>query len=424
MITLQEARERIARIPPIAAQERVPVDIAFGRILSEDLVAGIPSPPFDNSAMDGFCFSYSSLKNEPTNDVELRVIADIFAGDSEAAKFSEAAAQGQRSAIAARIMTGAPLPAWADTVVPVERTLFDEISGCVRLTNVPDWGANIRRTGEDIPRGATLLKAGSMVGPEHQMILTNFGISEVSVRTRPEMVLFATGDELAESGTTLQPGQIFNSSRVFLSSSIRLLGLPLLHSEHLHDDTEHAAKRIAAWLPAAPRKGAGLPETPRMIITTGAVSAGDADFIPQVAASLGFETVFHRLAIRPGKPVFLAVKGSCVWLGLPGNPISTTVGWHFVAREILRHWAGIPGLRQLRLPLAASVRKPKGLRCLFRGSLENGSVRVLPGQGSAHFLASTIANTYIELPEDPENLEEGCVVVAHLPPGLEQAAPR
>ena len=157
-------------------------------------------------------------------------------------------------------------------------------------------------------------------------------------------------------------------------------------------------------------------ERPALILTTGAVSAGDLDFIPETAQRLGFEVLFHKVAIRPGKPVFLARKGSCLWLGLPGNPISTAVTWHFFGRPLLHQIAGVPLPRKVRVPLAQSVQKPAGLRCFWRAVLENGVVTPLSSQGSAHFLATLKANTYIELPEDPTVMEQGTLVDALIIP--------
>jgi molybdopterin molybdotransferase len=203
------------------------------------------------------------------------------------------------------------------------------------------------------------------------------------------VVVLSTGDELVEPGEPLPMGAIYNSSKTFLLASLASVGLEA--SAHVVPDDEELAARFVGDLLAD--------ERPTLVLSTGAVSAGERDFVPGLAQRLGLEAQFHQVAIRPGKPVFLAQRGPLVWLGLPGNPISTAVGWHFFARPLLQTIAGVAPAPQTQLTLANDVQKPEGLRCFFRAEVTGGRAWVAKRQGSAHFGASVNAGAYVVLPE-------------------------
>ncbi len=379
MIRYDEALKIIRELTPVLSLERLPLAEAVGRVLGEDLFAKIPSPPFTNSAVDGYALRLADLGPNRT----LGVSAVLLAKPVELADLPPA-----RAGSCVKIMTGALCPDWVDTVIPVEDA--DLIEGGVRFKSVPENGSNIRRAGEDLQEGAVVLKKGTLLGPERIMVAAAFGYHELSVLEKPHLMFFSTGDELAEPGEPLRPGAIYNSSKYFLTAAARTVGFPAAPHQTLADDEEAATNTIAEAISS--RK-------PAILITTGAVSMGDVDFIPKIGERLGFKALFHKVAIRPGKPVYLAVKDQVVWLGLPGNPISTCVGWHAFGRPLLEAWAHIPAPKKKTLVLKNEVKKPEHLRCFYRAEVNGERVWVSQRQGSAQFAASVTSEAYVELPE-------------------------
>ncbi len=379
MISYADALNIINGLKPTLSLERLTLGQCVGRALAEDLMAKVPSPPYTNSAMDGFAVRHEEL-----------VVGKAFAiaGAIMAGPVRSGSQVAVQPGSCVKIMTGAPLPEWADTVIPVENA---EVSGdTVRFQRVPEHGANVRLRGSDLAEGTLVLKSGVVMDPERIMVAAAFGYREVSVRERPHLMFFSTGDELVEPGEPLPHGAIYNSSKYFLMAAAAQLGFGKAPHVTLADDPVLAAKTIAEAIDT--RK-------PAILITTGAVSAGDADFIPKIGAELGFKALFHKVAIRPGKPVYLAVKDHVVWLGLPGNPISTSVGWHVFARPLLAALASVPAAEKRTLILKNEVRKPENIRCFFRAEVNGNRAWVAQRQGSAQFAASITSEAYVELPE-------------------------
>jgi molybdopterin molybdotransferase len=227
------------------------------------------------------------------------------------------------------------------------------------------------------------------------MVAAAFGHASLDVQLPPRLFLFSTGDELVEPGTALEPGALYNSSKYFLIAAAQRAGITVAGHKTLPDDDDTAGEAVEKIIASG---------EPAVIVTTGAVSAGEADFIPKLAARLGFEALLHRVAIRPGKPVFLARRGVITWLGLPGNAISTAVGWHAFARPLLHRVAGLPPPQKGTLLLANEVKKPEGLRCFFRAEVSGNRAWVARKQGSAELTASLANTAYVELPENAKTL--------------------
>jgi molybdopterin molybdotransferase len=379
MITYAAALDLISTLAPQQRTVRRPLEDCEGHRLAEDLIAKIPSPPYSNSAMDGFAVRRAEAEAGP-----LTISATIYARPVEPSDIPPA-----RDGACVRIMTGGYLPEWADTVIPVEQSVIGA-DGRVSFTALSELGANIRRRGDDFEAGGLLLKAGAELLPERLMVAAAFGHRDLAVTLPPHLHLFSTGDELVEPGESLAPGALYNSSKYFLLAAARRAGIAPSSHRTLADDERAAADAIRPILDAG---------EPAVILTTGAVSAGEADFIPKLAERLGFEALLHRVAIRPGKPVFLARRGAVTWLGLPGNAISTAVGWHAFARPLLAQVAGLPPPPKGTLLLANEVKKPEGLRCFFRAEVNGGRAWVARRQGSAELAASAANTAYVELPE-------------------------
>jgi molybdopterin molybdotransferase len=358
-----------------------PLASCSGGILARDLVAQVPSPAFTNSAMDGIAVKFDDLGKGP-----LEVGDVLYAGQGD-----EASEILYRSGSCIRIMTGAPLPSWADTVVPIEKTQQED-DGKVAILDRIERGANIRHIGEDLPQGAPLLKKGTRLRPEDLMVAAAFGYSSLPLDQGVKVHLVSTGDELVEPGFPLKPGQVYNGSKYFLLAAASELGLRDVSHHTLPDNALMAREYVTSL---------AQENIPTLIVSTGAVSAGEADFIPRLAAEMDFAALFHKVAIRPGKPVFLGRRGATLWLGLPGNPISTAVGWHFFARPILAKMGVAVPLNKRSFILRNEVIKPEGLRCFYRAevSADQRSVWVGRSQGSAHYASTLNMGAYIEFPE-------------------------
>ena len=255
--------------------------------------------------------------------------------------------------------------------------------------------------GADLEQGELLLAAGTYLNPEQIMVAASSGYAELQVRELPEIAVFTTGDELVMPGEPLQPGTIYNSSYFFLKTALQKLGLAPKVIRTLADD-EYAAAAVLKEFLSAP--------APKIIITTGAVSAGEKDFIPGLAAALGFDVIFHQVAVRPGKPVFLAGREGCFWIGLAGNAISTNVGFHFFLKPLLTAVAGIGCQLTSSGVLAETIVKPLKLRCFYRARSVDGLIHIFSAQGSSHLKASAASNCYVELPEGTTQIMAGTPV--------------
>jgi molybdopterin molybdotransferase len=414
MISYGDALAIIKELKLPGAEARVGLADAAGLRLAADVIALVPSPAFTNSAMDGYAVRFQDLRDleqgAEGTQTPLPVLGTIYAG-----RLPETPLPDYRPGAAIRIMTGAWVPEWADTVIPVEQAVASSDGKHVRFTELPKAGANVRPQGDDMAKGTVALRAGSLLTSEHLMVAAALGHKELPVVLPPRVVVLSTGNELAEPEgpsekdptaprTALAPGMIFNSCKYFLLSAAKqLLGSSVMH-ETLSDDPTAARRFVERLLTEDPHR------RPLILVTTGAVSAGDLDFIPQVGAELGFKALFHKVAMRPGKPVYLAARDGtpksvgAVWLGLPGNPVSTCVGWHYFARPLLTTLVGAPAATKQTLKLANEVRKPKGLRCFFRAEVSGSKAWVARRQGSADLSASATAQAYVELPEDLERL--------------------
>lgn len=396
MHSYHESLALINNLELIQSQEIVDLSSSLHRTLAEDLNAPFPSPSFTNSQMDGFAFCFQNV--DPHKP--LRVIDEIFAGHSQ-----ESLSPLREPQECVRIMTGAPLPPGADTVIPVEQVL-EKTPGIIELQQSIEKGSFVRHQGEDLQAGEILFRSGTRVSAEKLSILANFGINQISVRMKPLVILLTTGDELLRPGELRVEGKIFDSNGPFLSAAFKDVGLNVHTHIHMRDDLQANIKTVRTLLLDLP------PRHPILIISSGAVSAGEKDFIPALTKELNFSTIIHKVAVRPGKPVFLAQREDMLWFGIPGNPISTMATWYYFIRPLLTRWAGIPALMPIKVRLTRKVKKPKDLRCFYRASIEDNLAFVFEQQGSSHFKASIMANGWVELPEGTDTLPEGSQVEA------------
>ncbi len=401
-LSAQEARDRmLAAVEPIDGYECVPVRNALGRILASDIIAPFNVPAHDNSAMDGYAINFDSL--DADGETRLSVVGTAFAGKA----FSGLVGQGQ----AVRIMTGAVLPAGADTVIVQEATRVDGEQVIVPARQ--KRGQNTRRAGEDLARGGVALATGKRIGPAELGLIASLGIAEVTVRRRLRVAFFSTGDELASIGMPLAPGQIYDSNRYTLYGLLQRLDVDLIDLGVVPDRPEALE---ATLIDAANMADA--------IITSGGVSVGEADFVRDILGRLG-EVGFWKLKIKPGRPMAFGRIGKAWLFGLPGNPVAVMVSYTQFALDALLRLAGQDPLpaRPLVTALAASpIRKQPGRREFLRGTLlsENGvwQVRIATNQGSGVLRSMSEANCFIVLPEDCADVAAGDPVAVQLFDGL------
>lgn len=309
----------------VEAVETLPLTQAVGRFTAQDIIARADLPPFDNAAMDGFALRHADLAQlsaHPT-DHGLRMRDSWLAGSAPTPL-----ALGH----AARIMTGAPLPAGADCVIRQEDVTLDAASGFLRWREMPLSPPpfhNIRRKGEDVTKGAVILQAGQMLTPERLGLLAGAGLAEVPVWRKVRVGMFSTGDELAEAGAALGPGQIYNSNRVMIAAALALPWISLTDYGILPDHVSAVAEGLA-------RAEAECD----VIITSGGMSVGTADHMLGGLAQRGADLAVLKIAMRPGKPLAVARVGKALFIGLPGNPFAALVTFSQIAMPVLRHVAG------------------------------------------------------------------------------------
>ncbi len=405
MITFSEAQEIIIRTAQanVRTDESVSLKHALGRIVAEELRSREEVPSFDNSAMDGFAVaSVQTTKASLTTVLRVPVDGLIVAGG---------APQNFTAGGSIEIMTGAPMPGLGlDAVVriedvEVERT--DEgVAVAIRLKKPVREGENVRRSGTDFGRGQKIVEPGTRIEPGHIMAFASLGIAQLKVRALPRVAVLSTGSELMEPDTArLSPGMIRNSTGPFLSSALRLLGIEALDLGIVRDDPALYRRRLEQ----AAAEGIDV------VLSTGAVSMGKHDFVSEVLAEWGARTLFHKVAIRPGKPILFAEakgrQGPLAIFGLPGNPVSTAVGMRFLVEPYLRALQGLATEIPVTASLFGASTKPKAFRCFYKGrsSLRDGrlGVEVLKGQASYVVSALLDANCWVVLAEGSESVSSG-----------------
>ena len=354
-IEVEAARRKIlSRVRPTAI-ERVALDQALGRRLAGDAVADAESQPFDNSAMDGFAVRAADLAAAGgETPVELRTVDESRAGHPAAREV------GPGEAIA--ISTGAPLPRGADASVRIEDA--ETVGDIVRVHKAPAPGENVRRAGEDIARGETVLAAGAEIGPAELGALATIGLDPVPVHRRPRVAIVTSGDELVPPDRPLGPGQIHNSNAPTVAALVRLAGAEVVSAAWAADEPEATRATLATALEAD------------LAIVCGGVSVGEHDHVKAALRDLGATQVFWRVALKPGGPTWFGTRGETLVFGLPGNPVSVMVTFLLLARPaLLALGGGAPGGRRVRARLGADYAKPTdrahAVRC--RLDLDDGA---------------------------------------------------
>jgi molybdopterin molybdotransferase len=396
---VDKARKAIrACIAPVAETEKIATRDALNRVLAQDIVPAINVPAHDNSAMDGYAVRFSDL----SGDTHLRETGTALAGKP----FTGSLNRGD----CVRVMTGAVMPAGADTVVIQEVVRRDG----ERILVPPGQkkGQNVRYAGEDLKTGVAVLQPGKILRPADLGLVASLGIGHLEVKRRLRVAFFATGDELASIGTPLKAGEIYDSNRYTLHGMLARLGVEIFDLGVVRDDP---AALEAAFLKAA--------KMADVIVTTGGVSVGEADFVKQLMARLG-EVLFWKIAMRPGRPMAFGKIQRAYLFGLPGNPVAVMVTFYHFVRDALLHLSGATGFEppMAQAVAAEKLRKIPGRTEYQRGVvfLESGQwkVRATGQQGSGVLRSMSEANCFIVLEHERGSVAAGELVQVQLFEGL------
>jgi molybdopterin molybdotransferase len=367
---------------------------AHGCILSEAVVADVDLPPFDNSSMDGYAVRVADVAHaSESNPVKLPVVGDIAAGSQSA--------YSVQPGLSTRIMTGAPIPAGADAVVPIEWT--DQGLASVTITRAPKPGQFIRRAGEDVRSGELVLDTGTRLGPGQIGLLAAVGRDRVKVRPRPRVVIISTGSELVEPGTPTRAGQIHESNSYILTTAAREAGATVFRVGIVPDEQHKLMDAIEDQLIRAD-----------LVLTSGGVSVGAYDIVKEVLSRLG-TVAFDQVAMQPGKPQGFGTIGpdSTPIITLPGNPVSSYVSFEVFVRPVIRKMLGVEplGRTMVRAVTKDAMTSPEGLRQFARAWLdvEEGRYVVRPVGGPGSHLVGDLAqaNAFVVIPEDVTEIPAG-----------------
>jgi molybdopterin molybdotransferase len=382
LLPLEEAQDRLrAAHEVVVGKETVPLWDADGRVLAAGVTARVSVPPLANSAVDGYAVHHADLDADaPTT---LPVVARAAAGHPAREPIPRGAA--------ARVFTGAVMPDGPDTVMMQEDCV--EQDGRVTLRPGIRHGANTRRAGEDIAAGEPALAQGRRLSPADLALLAAIGTTEIAVFARPRVALFSTGDEVAEPGTALSPGRVYDANRSMLAALLRRMGAVVTDGGILPDRRAAIAEALARTAPAHD-----------LVLTSGGVSTGEEDHVRAAIEAAG-RLDFWRVGIKPGRPVALGQAHGTPLLGLPGNPVAALVTFLTIARPLIERLQGASPVALPRFVLRAGFahRKKRDRREYLRATIaetEDGPVaRLFPKEGAGIITSLTGSDVLLELPE-------------------------
>lgn len=383
--------ELLKQVEAIDSYEIVSLSDSLGRVLAEDLASSIDLPPFNNSAMDGYAFRFEDLAAGKS----LTLVGESFAGHPYEGKCA--------ANTCIRIMTGAPVPAGFDTVQMQEKVQTEEKN--IFITPPKVKGANVRCRGEEVTMGTKVLKAGTCIGAAEMGVLATIGASQLRVTRQLKVAFFSTGDELRPIGSELAPGQIYDSNRYSLQGLLSRANVEWIDMGVIKDDPEAIRQAFRNASASAD-----------MVLTSGGVSVGDADFTKQVLDEEG-QITFWKLAIKPGKPFAFGRIGKAIFCGLPGNPVSSMVTFYKLVWPLLNKMQGLPQSEPLQMDakLTTDIRKLPGRVEYQRGVLTRAAsgqleVAITGSQGSGMLTSMSVANCFIVLSQEQENAKAGSIV--------------
>jgi molybdopterin molybdotransferase len=385
MRSVEEALDAVLAGARLTGTEILTLDRCASRVAAEPgVVAAVDVPPFDNSSMDGFALRAEDAPGE------LRLVGEIAAGAFDLPRVEPGTA--------VRIMTGAPMPPGADSVVPLEVVRED---GAVIRVPAAEAGAFVRRAGHDTRAGESVQLPAQSLGPSMLAVLASLGIAELAVRRRPRIAILSTGDELAAPGEALRYGQIYDANSVALAAAVEEAGGEPILLPRAPDDPA----RIEALVRAAAHEA-------ELLVASGGVSVGRHDHVRDVIERLG-SLDFWRIRVQPGKPLAFGNVERMLVMGLPGNPVSALVTFELFARPLIRRMLGLTGSGRVTLPAVACERMPKDpeRRAYLRVHLDRGAdglqARSAGGQASSQLRPLADANALLIVPEGEPAAEAG-----------------
>ncbi|NOZ35015.1 MAG: molybdopterin molybdotransferase MoeA [Chlorobi bacterium] len=384
MITFEEAYNTVKSSIKILGTERIPFLNSANRILAEDVKSDIEMPPFDKSAVDGFACKAKDL------DLSLEIIETVQAGQLPA----KIVKKGQCT----QIMTGAPVPEGADTIIMVEYT---ELKNNKVIIKRKQSKTNIAYRAEDVKLGQTVLKKGIIIKPQHIAVFASVGYTEVLVYNQVRVGIISTGDELTEPDKKPGISQIRNSNGYQLISQVAAIGGKPTYYGIAKDTYEDTFKKVTKAL-----------SENDVLILSGGVSVGEFDFVPEVLKKAGIKIIFDSIAVTPGKPTTFGKSENKFCFGLPGNPVSSFVQFELLAKPFLYGMTGCDfKIPEIKLPMAKDFsRKRTSRRAFVPVYISNGKVLPLEYHGSAHIHALSFADGLISFPSGIDTLKKGELV--------------
>lgn len=379
---------------------RIPLDDALGSVLAEDVVSQLDIPAWTNSAMDGYAARGEDVRGATeARPVRLRVVEQLPAGRFPSLPIGPGEC--------ARIFTGAPLPEGSDSVIRQEDT--DGGTATVTIVKDRDVGVNIRRAGEDIRKGSTVLTAGTELGPAQLGVLASLAVAHPLVYRRPRVAILGSGDEIVDLD---QPEEILSGRKIASSNTHTLVALVR------QTGGEPVNLGIAGDTPASLKDHLSRALDCDLLVTTAGISVGEHDFVRQVLEELGGELRFWKLRMRPGAPVGFGLLGEVPWIGLPGNPVSTMVTFELFVRPAIRKMMGhrLPFRRTVSVRAAEPITLKPKLQHFLRGIVSQRSAgpeaRLTGPQGSGILTSMTLANALLIIPEGQFETPAGSTVRA------------
>ena len=397
LISIEQALDKLlTQTSAITDREDIALTEAAGRITAQPVISPINVPPFANSAMDG----YAVRLQDVTPDAVLTIAGKAFAGSPFSGEWP--------AGTAIRIMTGAPVPAGADAVIMQEQAEVSEQG--VRFTAMPQQGQNIRLAGEDIQQGAEVLAAGVRLGTAELPLLASLGIARLQVVRRLKVALFSTGDELQPVGTPLQEGQIYDTNRFAVRLMLEQMNCDIIDLGIIRDDPQALREAFKAGDLQAD-----------LLISSGGVSVGEADFTKQILDEVG-KISFWKLVMKPGKPFAFGQLNRALFCGLPGNPVSAVVTFYQLVQPLIAHLSGDKSWQapaRLKAKAMTPLKKSPGRLDFQRGIVSANAqgeleVRTTGHQGSHVFSSFTLGNAFIVLERERGSVKAGELVDVEL----------
>lgn len=389
LLSVEEAQRLVLDRARPVEPERVALEQAAGRGLAEAARAGIDLPPFPSSAMDGFAVRAGDTPGE-LRVAEVSVAAGRPAGRS--------VGSGEAAAIA----TGGVVPEGADAVVPIEQVVQSD--NTIQIATAIEPGTHVRPRGGDARRGDVVVDAGRLLGPAQLGALAAAGVADVLCAARPRAAVIATGSELRRPGEPLEPGQIYEANGVMLAAQLESAGAVVVSVQSVADEYEAHRRVLESALQCD------------LVVSSGGVSVGPHDLVRTVAVELGVEEVFWRVAVKPGKPVWFGVRERTLVLALPGNPVSSLVGFELFVRPALLALQGIPqpapdyAFGLLATPVRRNPARDEFIRARRRAATDRVELEPLDGQESHMIARAALADALVHVPRGAGELVGGTSV--------------